>query len=152
MIDEKAYSILSFLKEESDYFETKAKDVTFEEFASNKDLRKILNVTLNELVLALVDLAGECLRKRGRRVPTTYREIILSTGEIVDNIAIKAAPLAKLRNETIHEYMNLNWKNIQYLRSKGLPIIRDYVKKAEDTLFAPNRTSKRHQPSEPTKK
>lgn len=80
MIDEKVYSILSFLKEESDYFETKAKDVTFEEFASNKDLRKILNATLNELVLALVDLAGECLRKRGRRVPTTYREIILSTG------------------------------------------------------------------------
>lgn len=145
MIDHKAYSILSFIKEEIEYFEAKAKEVTFEDFASNKDLRKILNSTLNELVFALVDLAGECLRKSGRRVPTTYREIILTTGEILGDIAIKASPLSKLRNETIHEYMNLNWKNIQYLRSKGLAIIRDYVGKAEDTLFSPDDKRKKSQ-------
>ncbi len=143
MIDHKAYSILSFLKEEIEYFEAKAKDITFEDFTSNKDLRKILNSTLNELVLALVDLAGECLRKGGRRVPTTYREIILTTGEILGDIAIKAGPLAKLRNETIHEYMNLNWKNIQYLRAKGLGIIREYVDIAENILFTPDNTGKK---------
>lgn len=143
MTDQKTYSILTFLKEESLYFETKAKDVTFEVFASNKDLRKILNATLNELVLALIDLAGECLRKGCIRVPTTYREIILSTGEILGQIAIKAAPLAKLRNETVHEYMNINWKNIQYLRAKGLAIIKDYVANAEGFLITPKSPDKK---------
>ncbi|MBI4594947.1 MAG: DUF86 domain-containing protein [Candidatus Tectomicrobia bacterium] len=134
MTDQKAYSILSFLKEEIKYFQTKSKGVTFEQFVANKDLRKILNATLNELVLALVDLAGECLRKTERRVPTTYKEILLTTKEIVGDIAVKAAPLAKLRNETIHEYMNVNWKNIQFLRTKGLRIIKEYVSRAEGLL------------------
>jgi len=134
MRDDKAYTILAFMKEEMDYFEKKARDVTFEEFATNKDLRKILNATLNELVLALVDLAGECLRRQNRRVPTTYREIVLSSGEILGKVAIKAAPLAKLRNETVHEYMNINWKNVQFLRSRGLAIIKEYVVRAQEVL------------------
>ena len=37
-------------------------------------------------------------------------------------------------NETVQEYMNLNWKNVQFLRSKGLRIIRDYMDKAEEVL------------------
>ncbi len=134
MTDQKAYSILAFLKEEIGYFDAKSKGVTFDEFTSNKDLRKILNSTLNELVLALVDLAGECLRKGNRRVPTTYKEIILATTEMFGDIAVKAAPLAKLRNETVHEYMNVNWKNIQYLKAKGLGILKEYLHKAERYL------------------
>ncbi len=128
------YEIIAFLKEEISYFRTKSKGITFDKFTSDKDLRKILNATLNEIVLATVDLGGECLRKAGRRVPNTYREIILTTRELLGDIALKTAPLAKLRNETIHEYMNINWKNIQYLRSKGLTIVERYLKKAEEFL------------------
>ncbi len=128
------YEIIAFLKEEISYFKEKSKGVSFDKFTSDKDLRKILNATLNEIVLATIDLAGECLRKAGRRVPNTYREIILTTRDILGDIALKAAPLAKLRNETIHEYMNINWKNIQYLRSKGLNVVERYLKKAEEFL------------------
>ena len=129
------YEILAFLKEEISYFKTKSKGITFDDFTSDKDLRKILNSTLNEIVLATVDLAGECLKKAGKRIPNTYREIILSTRELLGDIAIKAAPLAKLRNETIHEYMNVNWKNVQYLKSKGIKVVEGYLKKAEDFLM-----------------
>lgn len=128
------YEIIAFLKEEISYFRAKSKGVSFDKFTSDKDLRKILNATLNEIVLATVDLAGECLRKAGRRVPNTYREIILTTRDFLGDIALKAAPLAKLRNETIHEYMNINWKNIQYLRSKGLNVVERYLKNAENFL------------------
>ena len=61
-------------------------------------------------------------------------EIILLTREILGDIALKAAPLAKLRNETIHEHININWKNIQYLRSRGLNVVEKYLKKAEGFL------------------
>ncbi len=128
------YEIIAFLKEEILYFKKKSKGITYDIFVSDKDLRKILNATLNEIVLATVDLAGECLRKSQKRIPNTYREIILLTREILGDIALKAAPLAKLRNETIHEYMNINWKNIQYLRSRGLNVVERYLKKAEEFL------------------
>ena len=128
------YEIIAFLKEEISYFKVKSKGVSFDRFTSDKDLRKILNATLNEIILATVDLAGECLRKAGKRVPNTYREIILTTKDILGDIALKAAPLAKLRNETIHEYMNINWKNVQYLRTKGLNVVERYLKKAEEFL------------------
>jgi uncharacterized protein YutE (UPF0331/DUF86 family) len=142
MRQEKVYSILSFLEEELLYFKEKSKGVSYEDFVSNKDLRKILNATLNELVLAMVDIGGECLRKANRRVPTTYKEIILSTREILGDIALKAAPLAKLRNETVHEYMNINWKNIQYLKSKGQKIMDAYIKAAERFLHRQKSTRK----------
>jgi len=128
------YAITAFLKEEISYFKEKSKGITFDEFTSDKDLRKILNATLNEIVLATVDLAGECLRKAGKRVPNTYREIILTSREFLGDEALKIAPLAKMRNETIHEYMNINWKNVQYLRSRGLKIVERYLKKAEEFL------------------
>ncbi len=134
MRKDQKYEIIAFLKEEISYFRTKSKGVTFDKFTYDKDLRKILNATLNEIVLATVDLAGECLRKAGKRIPNTYREIILTTGSLMGDTALKAAPLAKLRNETIHEYMNINWKNIQYLRSKGLNIVERYLEKAEEFL------------------
>ncbi len=66
------YEIIAFLKEEISYFKTKSKGVTFDKFISDKDLRKILNATLNEIVLATVDLAGECLRKARRRIPRLF--------------------------------------------------------------------------------
>lgn len=134
------YEIIAFLKEETAYFEKKSKGITFDKFTSDKDLRKILNSTLNEIVLATIDLAGECLRKAGKRIPNTYREIILTTRELLGDIALKTAPLAKLRNETIHEYMNINWKNIQYLKTTGLKITGKYLEKAEAFLMPQNNT------------
>ena len=64
------YEIIAFLKEEILYFKTKSKGATYDKFISDKDLRKILNATLNEIVLATVDLAGECLRKSQNASPT----------------------------------------------------------------------------------
>ena len=134
MREKQLYDIVSFIKEETAYFQKKARDVRYDDFASDRDLRKILNATLNELVLATVDLAGECLRKAGMRVPTTYKEIILSTRELLGSIALKTAPLAKLRNETIHEYMKVNWKNVQFMRASGIENITAFLKSAEDFL------------------
>lgn len=134
MKDPQTYEIIAFLKEEISYFRTKSIGITFDDFASDKDLRKILNATLNEIVLATVDLAGECLKKAKKRVPNTYREIILSTRDVLGDSALKTAPLAKLRNETIHEYMNINWKNVQYLRNNGLVVVERYLKRAAEFL------------------
>ncbi len=134
MREQQIYNIVSFIKEETVYFQDKARGISYDDFLSDKDLRKILNATLNELVLATVDLAGECLRKARMKVPITYKEIILSTRELLGAVAMKTAPLAKLRNETVHEYMKINWKNIQFMRTSGIDIINAYLKSAEKYL------------------
>lgn len=122
---DKARSLIDFLREEVEYFRQKSANLAYEEYASNKNTKKILNSTLNEIVLAVVDLAGEVLRKERKRVPDTYKDIILSSRDAVGDVALRAAPLAKLRNETVHEYMNLNWKNIQYLLQTALRLSRN---------------------------
>ena len=134
MREKQVYNIISFIKEETAYFRKKAKEVSYDDFLANKDLKKILNSTLNELILATIDLAGECLRKAGMKVPVTYKEIILSTRELLGDVALKTASLAKLRNETIHEYMKVNWKNIQFMRASGIDIIDAFLKSAERFL------------------
>ncbi len=134
MGSEKIYTIMDFLREEADYFKEKSAGLTYEEYSSNKDLKKILNSTLNDLVLAVVDLAGELLKKARKRVPNTYRDIILASRSVVGDIALKVAPLAKLRNESIHEYMNVNWKNIQFVRSSGIDVVEEFISKTEAFL------------------
>lgn len=131
---ENTYPIIDFLKDEIRYFREKSENLTYEEYSSNRDVKKILNATVNDIVLAVVDLAGEALKKKRRRVPDTYKDIILASREIVGDVALKAAPLAKMRNETIHEYMNVNWKNIQYLRSSGITIVDEFINEVESFL------------------
>lgn len=93
------YDIIDFLKDGIHYFKEKSACLTYEEYFSNRDIKKILNSTLNDIVLAVVDLAGEVLRKKRRRVPTTYKDIILASRTVVGDIALRAASLTKLRNE-----------------------------------------------------
>lgn len=134
MEEDKTRNLLAFLREEVRYFREKSAGLTYEEFASNKDIKKMLNATLNDVVLAVVDLAGEVLKKERRRVPSTYKDIVLASRDIIGDISLRAAPLAKLRNETIHEYMNVNWKNIQYLRSEGIGIVEVFISAVDSYL------------------
>ncbi len=136
MGSEKIFQIMDFLKEETDYFKEKSAGLTYEEYSSNKDLKKILNSTLNDIVLAVVDLAGEILKKARKKVPNTYRDIILASRSVIGDIALKVAPLAKLRNETIHEYLNVNWKNIQFVRASGIDVVEEFINKTEAYLSA----------------
>ncbi len=52
-------NIIDFLQEETRYFKEKAAALTYEEYSSNKDIKKILNSTLNDIVLAVIDTLPE---------------------------------------------------------------------------------------------
>jgi len=108
------------------YFSEKVKHVDRDRYFADRDIRSILDKTINDMILCLVDMAEECLKKKRRKIPDTYKETILSCYELVGDAALKVAPLVKHRNETIHQYLKVNWQNIVTVKNR-IPDIREFV-------------------------
>jgi uncharacterized protein YutE (UPF0331/DUF86 family) len=121
--------LVQFMEETIEYFQRRLVGVDRDRYLADRDVRNILDKTINDIILCLVDIAEEVLKSRGRVVPDTYRDTILASYEFLGEATLKVAPLAKHRNETIHQYLKVNWQNIVTVRSK-LPEIREFVEKA----------------------
>ena len=104
--------LLSFIDETLHYFSDKVENVEKDYYFANRDIRSILDKTINDIILCLVDIAEECLKEKGRAIPDSYRDTILSCHEFLGEIALKMAPLVRHRNEVIHQYLRVNWQNI----------------------------------------
>ena len=96
--------------------------------------RNILDKTINDIILCIVDIAEECLKKHGRGIPDTYKDTILSCHEFAGDIVLKVAPLVKHRNETIHQYLKINWQNIITVKNR-ISDIREFVEKTKRLLI-----------------
>lgn len=116
------------MQETIDYFSAKVEPVDRDRYFADRDIRNIL-----DKILCTVDIAEECLKKNGRAIPDTYRDTILACHEFVGEIALKVAALIKHRNETIHQYLKVNWQNIVTVKSR-LSSVREFVAKAKECL------------------
>lgn len=125
--------LFDFIEDTIVYFLTKVKDVDKERYFADRDIRNILDKTINDIILCIVDIAQECLRGHRRSVPDTYKDTILACHEFLGDIILKVAPLVKRRNEAIHQYLKMNWQNIIAVR-EGIPDIREFVNKAKSSL------------------
>ena len=110
---DKLSKLHSFMDESIMYLEKKMAGVDRDRYFADRDIRSILDKTINDLILCLVDMAEECLRLKGRSVPDTYKDTILACYEFIGDSAVKVAPLVKRRNEMIHQYLKMNWQNIR---------------------------------------
>jgi uncharacterized protein YutE (UPF0331/DUF86 family) len=107
-----------FLDETLDYFTDKIKDVTRDSYFADRDIRNILDKTINDIILCIVDLSEEMLKEQRKQIPDTYRDTILSCHEFIGDIVLKVA-------ETIHQYLKVNWQNIVTVKNR-LPDIREF--------------------------
>lgn len=80
-----------------------------------------------------MDIAEEMLKSHKRAIPETYKDTILACYEFIGDTALKVAPLTKHRNETIHQYLKINWQNIVTVKNK-LPDIKEFAEKAKENL------------------
>lgn len=127
MGDQKINKLFSFLKETIEYFLSRLEGVDKDRYFADRDRRNILDKSINDIILCLVDIAEECLKKNNRAIPDTYRDTILACYEFVGDIVFKIAPLVKHRNEAIHQYLKVNWQNIIVVKDR----INDIEKFAE---------------------
>lgn len=125
---------LLFLPDETvEYFLKKIKDVDRDRYFADRDLRNILDKTINDIILSIVDISEELLRIKVRQIPDTYKDTILATYDIIGEISLKLAPLVKHRNELIHQYLKVNWQNILIVKEK-IPFIKEFISSVRDAL------------------
>ena len=118
MSDKKLDDLFAFLDETIHYFIGKVEGIDRDAYIADRDRRYILDKSINDIILCMVDIAEECLKKRKKPIPDTYRDTILACHEFVGDITLKVAPLVKHRNEAIHLYLKINWQNIITVKAK----------------------------------
>jgi uncharacterized protein YutE (UPF0331/DUF86 family) len=134
VVNDKIKHLLAFLDETVDYFLSRAEVVDRDIYFADRDKRNILDKSINDIILCLIDIAEECLKKNKRNIPDTYRDTILACHEYIGDIVLKIAPLVKHRNETIHQYLKVNWQNIVIVKSK-ISEIKEFAEKVEKLLI-----------------
>lgn len=110
--------LLAFLYESLEYFESKLVGVDRDRYFADRDIRSILDKTINDIILCIVDLAEEVLKSKQRTIPDTYRDTILACHEFLGDIVLSVAPLVRHRNEMVHQYTRINWQNIIAVKQK----------------------------------
>lgn len=110
--------LTTFLDETIEYFLSKLEGVDRDRYFADRDIRNILDKSINDIILCLVDIAEECLKKHKRTIPDTYKDTILACFEFIGEIVFTIAPLVKHRNETIHQYLKVNWQNIIIVKDR----------------------------------
>ena len=123
--------LLSFLNETIDYFLRKIEGVDRDRYFADRDIRNILDKSINDIILCIVDISEEILKGHKRNIPETYKDTILACYEFIGDIALKIAPLVKHRNETIHQYLKINWQNIITVKDR-VPDIREFIERTKD--------------------
>ena len=132
-MNERLNNLLSFLSEIIDYFLRKIESVDRDRYFADRDIRNILDKSINDIILCIVDMSEEMLKGHKRNIPETYKDTILACYEFVGDITLKIAPLVKHRNETIHQYLKINWQNIITVKDR-LPDIREFIEKTKEVI------------------
>ena len=130
----KTERLFGFIEEMIDYFLSRVEGIERDLYFADRDKRNILDKSINDIILCLVDISEECLKKNKRNVPDTYRDTILACYEFIGDIVLKVAPLVKHRNETVHGYLTVNWQNIVVVKSR-IGDIREFVDKMKNILI-----------------
>ena len=131
-MDDKLTKLESYLSETVRYFLSKVEGVDRDRYTADRDIRYILDKAINDIILCMVDIAEECLKGHDRSVPETYRQTLLACYEFVGDAATKVAPLAKHRNEMIHQYLHVNWQNIVTVKTR-IPDILEFADKVHES-------------------
>ncbi|GAB63413.1 MAG: DUF86 domain-containing protein [Candidatus Jettenia sp.] len=130
MVDSKIDRLFAFISETIGYFLSRLEGVDRDVYFADRDRRNILDKSINDIILCLTDIAEECLKKNKRNVPDTYKDTILACHEFAGDIVLKIAPLVKHRNETIHQYLRVNWQNIMVVKNR-IGEIKEFVDKTK---------------------
>ena len=127
-MSERLEKYLAFLSESIEYFQKKLEGVDRDRYFADRDIRSILDKTINDMILTVTDISKEFLKAKGRLVPDTYRDRVLACHEFIGDVVLKVAPLTKNRNEMIHQYLKINWQNVMIVKNK----IRDIEQFADE--------------------
>lgn len=115
------------------------RDLSLEEYRSDRFRRKGVERMLQESVEAAVDVNSHLLRATGADPPTDYYESFIGVGRagILElSLAEALAPSAGLRNRLVHEYDEIEDGIVLESVGEALRLFPRYVSAIETTLEA----------------
>ena len=133
-MNKKLKKLIEYLSKTIEYFLQKIQNVDKDLYFANRDVRYILDKSINDIILCIVDICEEILKINKRSIPDTYKDTILACYEFIGDLALKLAPLAKCRNEIVHQYLKVNWQNIQIVYNK-ITEIQEFIKRIKDNFL-----------------
>lgn len=133
---------LNFLEEEiKDY--TQFKNLSREEYLTNRDKRRNVERWIENIINSTVDISRVILAAEGIVIPDTYRRIVAMISAVNGLETVEADRLSnwiRLRNIVAHEYLDIKWNSISrfvnetdLLYKNFIEIIKQYVKNKIET-------------------
>lgn len=130
--------ILRYLKFlESEFSELdKIKAISWEDYLNDSFKRKVIERWIENIVMAMLDIAKIILASDKKQIPETYKEILKNFGIFYFNqdFGEKIAWFAIMRNIIVHEYLDIRWKRIKKFLGDGETLIPVFIKGVKDIL------------------
>lgn len=123
---------VDFLESELGDFE-KFQSTTEDDYCDERDKRRNLERWIENLMNASLDISKIILASEKKRIPETYREIILELSSVSGfekEISEKISGWVGLRNILAHEYLDIRWVKINDFLKNG----RVYLEKFLDEV------------------
>ncbi len=121
---------LQFITQEMEEFEKDYGDKEWRDYDSNRKLQKLMEKTVENILTALIELAGTLLVQKGKRVES-YRQILRDCGLLYGLTSEEAEELSHLaieRNRIVHRYLDIRWDSIKEYK-KRVPLIKKFLTK-----------------------
>ncbi|MEW6606164.1 MAG: HepT-like ribonuclease domain-containing protein [bacterium] len=110
---------LQFISYEMKEFDTRYADKTWEEYEKDRELQKIMERTVENILTALIEISGSILTQEDI-VVENYADALKKCANLFNLTAEEQQDIEKLaniRNRLAHRYLNLKWQVINMYKT-----------------------------------
>jgi hypothetical protein len=93
-------------------------EVNCDKYCLDRRIRRILDKKMNQIILSIIEMEEEFLRKHEGLKPEIFGAAALACHGFPDHVVLKNSPIVKRRNEVIHEYRETSWQSIITARNR----------------------------------
>ncbi len=112
------------------------KAISWKDYLEDSFKRKVIERWIENIVMAMLDIAKIILASQKMEIPDSYREILknFSTIHINENFGERIAWFATMRNIIAHEYLDIRWKRIKRFLEDAEGILPEFIEKIKEIL------------------
>lgn len=128
---------LSYITKEMDEFESDYVSKTWQEYAEDTKLQKLIDRTIENILTAFIEVSGVILTNEDISAES-YPDVMRKIGKFFDYDDGETEILAKFaiqRNRLAHRYLNLRWQVMKFYVQN-----RDILKKLLNSIYEYERT------------
>lgn len=119
---------LAFITKEMNEFEAEYMSKTWQEYASDTKLQKLIDRTIENILTAVIEVSGVVLTEKNISADS-YSDVMQKIGDYFkfDNTEVEVlSKLAIQRNRLAHRYLNFRWQVVKFY-TQNVAILKKLV-------------------------